>query len=199
VIRVSTLIATAAIFAALTYGQTANAVEGIFKLEPVSPQPDAEELEQGLHVKYISREVRWLREAEEWLSHAKPGEPLTGLSYEDTAKGSLTSGAKTYVIADIDGYMNFPDAGSYWLGVQSNDGISLSLSGVEVLRIDGRQACGEKVDEVVVTVPSGGWYKLDVLWFQRRGSSCLQVFWEKGSSPNDPDAVPDEMFAYSPQ
>lgn len=198
------LAAGLAVAAAALPPAAAGAEEGeTVKLTPADPQPDESALKPGLAVWYKGADVKTLLEAESWLENdPSPGEPIAGFTYEDSNGTALTSSSKVFLVAGIRGFMKFPEAGSYYLEVASNDGFNLNLGGQEeILRIDGRQACGEKVDYVTVEVPQAGWYKLDAVWFQRHNTSCLLLYWEKPGDPpldNTTPPIPAEFYAHLP-
>lgn len=95
----------------------ANVEAETLQLSPANPQPNAEELAQGLAVTYAyPPEVKSIRDAEHWLGGArKVGPPLSGLHYIDTRKGDkvMTSEKATRVAAEITGYVRFERAGAH--------------------------------------------------------------------------------------
>lgn len=166
-------------------------------LSPANPQPEESELAPGLAAAYISRNIEYLHQAEGFLPDATPGEPLEGLRYPDVATHTLTSPIENFVIAGISGYMRFPEAGRYVLEVWSNDGISFRLGGVEVYRHDERHTCDENMPPAEVHAPEAGWYELDITYFQRYGTSCLMLFWQKpGDAGVSEEPVEPEFFAH---
>jgi len=101
---------------------------GTVTLQPLNPQPRADEIEPGLRVVYsYPPAARTLVQAKVWhLDHdAKAGPPLAGLTYPDTSPGetALTSERAEGVAAEIMGYLYFPVAGRYGLDLQVSDGI----------------------------------------------------------------------------
>lgn len=185
-------ISAAALFAALCLPASGEPLS----LAPADPQPDAAALTQGLAVRYAyPPEVGSLQQATDWLDDARPGPPLSGLHYVDTAKGevALTSRQETRVVADIAGYVRFERAGAHKIEFYSNDGLSVEIGGREVARHDGRHPCeGGGYQDVMVPAP--GWYEIKALYFQRLGSSCLLMKWDGDSEK--PDWAADEAFAY---
>ena len=109
-------------------------------LQPLSPQPAAEDLKPGLGVIYAFQNIKWLRNVQTWIdSKGKPGEPLENLGYySDEGENVLTTHRDELVLAKIDGYIKFPTAGRYQLEFASNDGLQVSIGGVEVYKHDGR-------------------------------------------------------------
>lgn len=176
----------------------------VHKLTPANPQPDPSMLKPGSHVEYIYREAKTLHEAKSWLGYGdlkKPGKPLQGFTYEDTKLGEdiLTAEADELVIASIDGYLNFPEPGTYKLTFWANDGLRVSIGGVEVYEHDGRHPC-ETLGPETVQVPEAGWYAVEALFFQRLSTACLVLEWQKpGESGDTWSVVPVEAYAHTPK
>lgn len=162
------------------------------KLKPASPQPSG--LKQGLAVKYaFPPEVKTLHQAERALRRAKPGKPLKGLDYRDTADGepTLTSGQAHRVAAAISGYVKFDSPGIYNIDFLTNDGLDAYIGGQQVGYHNRRVPCTE-TSPVQVDVPQAGWYELKATYFQRVGTSCLHMRVGKGT----PDWMPNSAFGY---
>lgn len=143
------------------------------KLEPADPQPAS--LNEGLAVVYnLDANPRTLDDAFEALDGARPGKPLLGMDYRDTEDGTetLTSGTAHKVVAGISGYVRFDEAGIYLVDFMSNDGLQMSIGGQEVAFFDGVHPC-EATETVEVEVPEAGWYAMEGVYFQRKGTACL--------------------------
>ncbi len=169
----------------------------VFRLTP-SAQPDEDALAPGLGVTYAYADIRWLREVEGWIeSSGRPGTPLENLGYYSEAnEPALTSKQNQFVLAHIDGFIKFPAAGRYELEFASNDGLSVTMAGVEVYRHDGRHVC-DTLGSVFIDIETPGWYPLHIVYFQRNLSSCLWLSWRKpGDAGLGEDAVPGEYFAH---
>ena len=165
-------------------------------LTPANPQPSAGSLSPGLAVKYAStdNEVVKVAQAKRYLDkRGKPGTPLRGLSYDDTAEGSptLTSDRGRHVGAAISGYIKFDRAGTYTLDFLNNDGLEMHIGGQRVAFYDGIHSCSY-AGEIQVNVPQAGFYPLEATFFQKKGTSCLMMEW--GASSDDLDYVPDSAF-----
>lgn len=165
------------------------------KLTPADPQPRG--LKPGLSVQYAyPDDVKSLAEAKVALKQkAKPGRPLKGLDYRDTNEGdkTLTSDRAMHVAARIKGYVRFDKPGIYTVDFLSNDGMRATIGGQKVSQFDGRQPC-EPTFGSDVEVPKAGWYKLEVLYFQRLGTACLHM----RSAPKGKRAtwMPDSAFGH---
>ena len=158
------------------------------RLAPADPQPEG--LEEGLGVAYAyPRDVRLLVEAERYRDEAEPGKPLIGFDYIDTGGEALTSGERQQVVAFIEGYVRFDQAGLWKMQWHSNDGLEVRIGGEQVYRHDGRHGCETLGWKAEFEVPEPGWYPLEATWFQRLGTSCLLMEWappggEMGWTPN---------------
>jgi len=171
------------------------ALAGPLTLTPANPQPTG--LTQGLKVVYgTANDIKDLSKAK-WATgkHGKPGQPLRGLSYPDTqlGEGALTSGVAEKVAAQINGYIKFDAPGTYDVDFVTNDGIRATIGGQVVGYFDGRQTCQPTFTETV-QVPQAGWYEVDILWFQRLNTSCLNMRW--GPAGGNVGWVPDAAFGY---
>ena len=183
----------AAFLAALTLAASAAAADPL-PLTPASPQPAG--LSSGLSVIYAypGSDIKSLADATAALNAApKAGKPLTGLDYSDTSPGqvTLTSDRVENVAARITGYVKFDAAGSYDIEFLTNDGLDARIGGQRVGHFDGRQACGS-TRVIEVSVPEPGWYPVDILYFQRLGTSCLHMKW--GPLDGKRTWTPDEVF-----
>ena len=160
-------------------------------LEPADPQPT--DLKAGLAVKYAKGSVRTLAEAAEYLDEATPGEPLEGLDWRDTAEGDLvmTSSRAEKLVAGISGYVRFDEPGTYLIDFLSNDGLQMTIGGQEVVFFDGVHAC-EESEIAEVEVPVAGWYALEGLYFQRKGTACLHM----RAGINEPDWMSNDAFGH---
>jgi len=169
-------------------------------LTPADPQPDAATLKAGLRVDYAyPADIRYLREAESWRQYGvKEGPPLIGFDYADTLPGekALTSESAEYVIAFIEGYIAFPEAGTYNLEFWSNDGLRVEIGGVLVYEHDGRHPC-ETLGPKAFQVPKAGWYPVKSLFFQRRSTSCLLMKWQPPGG--ELDWAPVDIYGFMPQ
>ena len=186
-----TCLKTALVAAAVTVLANASLAAPL-KLEPANPQPSG--LKSGLAVSYAyPSDVKTLGNAQNALRRSKPGPSLAGLDYRDTGPGenALTSKQVEHVVAGITGYVKFDSPGIYTIDFLTNDGLDARSGGQEVGYFDGRQSCQE-TRAVEVEVPEAGWYPVDILYFQRVGTSCLLMRAGKGT----PDWMPDSAFGY---
>lgn len=165
-------------------------------LSPADPQP--KRLQEGLAVTYAypSEKIRSLSDAAAALeSSGRTGKPLAGLNYPDTKEGDLVMTARReyQVAAQITGYVRFDAPGTYEIDFLTNDGLQVALGGQEVALYDGIHGC-ETTRVTQVQVPEAGWYELDAVYFQKEGTSCLQMRMASGGALTIP---PDSTFGYT--
>ena len=108
---------------------------------------------------------------------------------------TLTSDKAFYVVADIKGYLKFDKPGVYEIDFISNDGLRVRVGGQEVLYYDGRHPC-ETGGAIQVQAPEAGWYPIEMLYFQRLGTSCLLAEWTPPGG--ELDWIPNENTAHLP-
>ncbi len=166
--------------------------------QPLDPQPGAEDLDPGLSVRYYRAFFRLIDEFFEWMAddEGEAGAPLPALDYRVAGGTVLTSGIEDGVGAKITGLIRLDKPGTYSLLVRSNDGFILDIGGVPVL--EDPDVHGDRYSKIAkVTVEQPGWYALFLLYFERKGTSTLELYWKQ---PGDEDGgmalVPAEAFAH---
>jgi hypothetical protein len=171
--------------------------QGTFTLRMADPQPGEGSLKPGLAVEYAYGEAKWLDQAQGWAGHTKTGAPLVGFVYGDSTVGEriLTADSSEYVVAFIEGFMRF-EAGTHELEFQSNDGLRVTLGGVQVYEHDGRHTCQTK-GSVYITAPKTGWYPVKALFFNRKFTACLDLSIRPAGG--DWDFTSPEMYAHIPK
>jgi len=167
-------------------------------LKVADPQPDAGALKPGLAVAYHMGRFNTLAEMMGIVgkSEGDKGKPLPTLDYQG-AEGTtvMTSTRRDTVGAIIDGFIKFPEPGTYVFKVMSNDGISVDIGGKNIFE-DGSVHVTDYSDGLPVKVDTAGWYPLHIKYFQKKGGYALGLYWRtpKGSGPYV--AVPAEMYAH---
>ena len=174
----------------LSLPQAAYAIEG---LVPANPQPDPDEMEEGLAVKYYYGMYRKISELETMMKYKKgePGEPLPQLKYRSGRGNVLSSEFDNGVGALISGYINFANAGTYTMKVNSNDGVQLRIGG-KLIHEDPDVHPDTMSDPIPVTITEPGWYPILVKYFERKNTSTLVLYWNN-------EVVPPEAFAHIEQ
>jgi hypothetical protein len=167
-------------------------------LKAADPQPDAGKLKPGLAVSYHMGRFQTLAEMMGIIgkSEGDKGRPLPMLNYEG-AEGTkvMTSDRTDTVGAIIDGFIKFPEPGTYVLKVMSNDGISLDIGGKTVFE-DGSVHVTDYSDGLPLKIDTAGWYPLHIRYFQKKGGYALGLYWRTPKGAGNYVVVPAEMYAH---
>ncbi len=173
-------------------------IEGISTFSPVrlADQPDTTELEPGLNVTYYYNIFNFVDEVKEW-ARTEPGDigaPILGLDYNTGSGRVLTSKQADGVAAIIDGLIEFPEAGVYRMALQSNDGAEVMIGGQVIFSDPGVHA-DRFSNLVVVQIDEPGWYPLNVLYFEKRNTSTLELYWLRPGEDGGLNFVPPDALA----
>lgn len=185
---------TLAAFLIATLSLGFGGAAGAASVSPADPQPGA--LNPGLAVDYYYSDMRHLDELVELMSRKdpSPGEPLPNLDYvRGDNKPTLTTKYPRFVGAEITGYLNFPEAGTYNLVVVSNDGVRLWIDG-KLIYEDPNVHADRESDFIPIEVEDAGWHDIRLLYFQRKNTTALVLGWQQGGG--DLEVVPPEFFGH---
>ena len=158
--------------------------------QPANPQPDGAALKDGLAVVYYFAKYNHIRELETWMKYkkGKPGEPIAMLNAKFGTGAVLTSGVDDLVGAHITGYIGFEAPGTYRFQVTSNDGVRVTMGGVKIFE-DPNVHPDRTSDPIAVQIDQAGWYPLEVLYFEKKNTSTIQLHWSPPGGSGF-DAVP---------
>ena len=148
--------------------------------ERVQPQPAG--VEPGLEVTYYSKAFNRLREIPDWAKYKKGtvGPVLPAIDYDSGSGVVLTSTLDDGVGAHITGLINLSESGTYQFKARSNDGAQVTIGGERVVKDDRPHPTRfSKVASVNVADPGG--YEIEVLYFEKKGTSVLELHWSPPS------------------
>jgi hypothetical protein len=165
-----------------------------FAQQPATPQPTAEQLQPGLAVGYSTGYIQRLGEIVPPKAHDAPPLPKLDFVGEQYDK-VLTSTYQEGVAADIVGFIKLDAPGIWKFQVNSNDGVRVDLGGKKIL-LDDFVHSDQMSDVAEVEVKEPGWYPLHVLFFQKKGTYALQLFWQKPGG-GEQEIVPAEALAHA--
>ena len=162
-------------------------------LAPAAPQPGPGEISPGLAMEYIRLFARHVDEIE-IAGKGIMGEPLEMLDWNTGDGPVLTHANDDGIGARITGFIKFAKAGDYLMAIQSNDGVRLSIGGQLV--IDDPDVHRDRFSpNVTLQVAQAGWYPLYLLYFERKGTSTLELYWQPPGAEGF-DFVPGDAFAH---
>ncbi|MEH6497098.1 MAG: PA14 domain-containing protein [Pseudomonas marincola] len=173
-----------------------SAVAGPMGLKPANPQPTAGSLSTGLAVQYYGVKLESIDQFLEWMEYdkGKPGTPIPMLNYQVGLGNVLTTTTNDLVGADITGFINFETSGTYTIMVHSNDGVQVNIGGVMVY--EDPEVHGDRFsDEIKLEISEPGWYPVRVLYFEKKNSSTLELYWDPPGS-EEIDYVPATAFGH---
>ncbi len=165
----------------------------------LAPPEAITDLRPGLSVRYYRAFFRHIDEfiAYQTNHQGEVGPPIQQLNYRTGNGNVLTSGGADGIAADIAGLIRFDKAGLYEFVVQSNDGVKVTIGGIQV--IEDPTVHSDRfstIKQLKVTTP--GWYPIRVLYFERKTTSTLELYWRRPGEQGGPMAiVPADALAHS--
>lgn len=155
-----------------------------------NPQPTA--LQPGLAVTYFHGLINHIREMQD--APGKPGAPLPSLNYNVGYKNVLSSDREDGVQARILGFIKLDKPGIWKFAINSNDGVRLEIGGKKLYELPGVQP-DVMSDVLEVKADAAGWYPLKIMYFEKRNTSTLELYW---AAPGVADLaiVPPEAFGH---
>ena len=175
--------------------------QGMAGLKPLERQPAASDLVPGLSVTYYFSIFNHVDEISQWAKYekGKPGTPLLTLDSKVGAGDVLTSGQRDGVGADIRGLIHFEKAGTYFFATLSNDGVRVIIGGKRVIN-DPFVHSDQFSNNVEVAIAKAGWYPISILYYEKRNTSTLKLFWLRpGDAAGSLTIVPAEALAHLPK
>lgn len=157
------------------------------------------QLQPGLSVVYFHgfyRNISQIPRGKRAIEKGIPGKPIVVLDHKFGEDLVFDSGRTKGVGMHLDGFILFEKSGDYVFQANTNDGFRLLISGIKI--IDDPMYHSDRMSgEVKVNVSEPGWYPLRILYFQRKGTATIQLFWKK---PGDKTMiiVPAEAYAHIP-
>lgn len=181
-------------FATAEEDLTAKRIAGLLPLEQ---QPDASQLQPGLAVTYYYNIFNIVGEIREFagLASGERGEALLTLDYNVGSGAVLTSTNRDGVGAVIEGLIRFPEAGTYTMAMQSNDGVELTIGGLVIVS-DPTVHADLFSGLISLEIEEPGWYPLRLLYFEKRNTATLELYWLRPGEEGGLNFVPAEVLAH---
>ena len=127
-------------------------------------------------------------------ANGQPGAPVMQL---DTGNFVLSTRASELVAAVMKGYIEFPEAGIYQVEFVSNDGILIEIDG-QLIHADPNRHSDTTSGPIAIEIGEGGWYDVDIAYFQKRGTHRHEMYWLPPGQEGDLELVPAAAFAHTP-
>jgi hypothetical protein len=191
-----------AISAALSAGAAAEEMEMklVSGLAPASPQPQASAIKPGLQATFHFTYVRSIHALRSFAEPRKGdgSQILPKLYYKFGPGNVFNTDRDNGVGAHIVGLIKFDKPGTYRFEVTSNDGIRIVIGGKLVFE-DPEVHSDDTSDPIPVKIDKPGWYPLDVWYYERKGTSTIQVRWKLPGQAGEFVPVPASAFGHVPQ
>ncbi|MEO1845946.1 MAG: PA14 domain-containing protein [Pseudomonadota bacterium] len=158
-----------------------------------SPQPAVSELRPGLAVTYdYARRVHV--DDIEVLSNPVIGKPLDNIAHRTVDGKVLTAKRAMMVAAHIRGLIRFEAPGTYTFRIESNDGVKARI-GDQQIWVDPEIHSNRWSPPIPLVIDAPGWYELWINYYQKKGTSALQLVWTVPGSESETH-VPPEVLAH---
>lgn len=173
--------------------------KGILLPESTKIRDGEDQLQPGLSVIYFHgfyRNLAQMPRGKRAVEQGFPGKPIPYLDHKFGEDVVFDSGRAKGVGMHIDGFILFDKAGDYVFQANTNDGFRLLISDLKI--IDDPMYHSDRMSgKVKVRVSEPGWYPVRILYFQRKGTATIQLFWKKPGGIKI-DIVPAEAYAHIP-
>lgn len=160
----------------------------------------ASKLKPGLGVTYYMNRFdntdELLIEAE--ITKGRKGKPLPQLNYKVGPGNVLTSNREDMVGAMIRGHIQFSRKGVYTLLLQSNDGVVLTIAGKQIYADPGVHP-DDFSPPLKLQIDTPGWYRIEIIYFEKKNTATLELYWQEPGASGDPAFVPAAAFAHIPK
>ena len=168
-------------------------VDPVTGATPWTPQPEAGERRPGLAVTYsYGRQVHV--DDIEVLRNPVIGKPLENIAHRTIDGNVLTSTQAMLVAAHIRGLIHFEAAGTYVFRIESNDGVKAKIGGRQIW-VDPEIHPNRWSAPIPVVIDVPGWYELWINYYQKKGTSALQMVWTTPDSSEETH-VPPSAFSH---
>jgi hypothetical protein len=170
-------------------------------VSPPSLPLGAEGLQPGLAVWYFDHpfvlNLNDLPQGEDRRKAGWGGPPIPYLNHQFGRSDVFDSGTNRGIAMELNGVIRLDKPGTYGFQANSNDGVRLAIGGQRL--IDDASWHGDRLSqEAWLTISEPGWYALQILYFQRRGTATLQLYWQPPGTGTFA-IVPAAALAHRPQ
>ncbi len=135
----------------------------------------------GLSVVYIDgffRHIDQVPTGATAVRRGRRGAPVLRLDHRAGREGQVfASGRSRGVAMLLQGMLHLSRAGAYRWQALANDGIRMTID--QRLIFEDPAVHGDRLTPVgVFHAPAPGWYPVSIVYFQRKGTSALRLYWQ---------------------
>lgn len=146
------------------------------------PVEDSADVAPGLTFRYYEgkfQHVNDLPQGKALIESGQAGKPILQLNNLYTNRSNLFKSGKSRLIGFwFKGLLHLDRPGQYSFQALANDGIRIYLHG-DMLFEDPEKHSARLTPVGVFEAEKGGWYPVQIFYFQRKGSAALKLYWKK--------------------
>ncbi|MEW6258722.1 MAG: PA14 domain-containing protein [Thermodesulfobacteriota bacterium] len=164
--------------------------EALISLQPIDIP--SEKLLPGMDVRIIEKFFRNINEMPDDTSFSKT-RPFPNLAFRYEGGTPMFHTDRSLAIGmSIRGYLHIDQPGIYEFQARSNDGIRMKLTDIVIL--EDPDVHSNRLSPVArCTIQKSGYLPLHILYFQRKGSACLELYWKRPGS-NTFEIIPEKAY-----
>jgi len=135
-------------------------------------------LQAGLDAGFYYADFKTIPNMASYVARAKPTSRKVLVQLNDNSPDGqiFESGAKELYGFRAIGWLKFPSAGDWKLAVISNDGVRITIGGQTIIEDPAIHPDRDSGDSLV-KVAAPGYVPIEVLYFQRKGTAALELYW----------------------
>ena len=159
---------------------------------------DSSQYQSGLSVVYIFQKYRSVDQIPTGqAAHrmGRPGKPVTMLNHQSDKEGEVFDSGRSQGVAMVmAGYLHLQKTGTYRWQALANDGIRMFIDNKMIFE-DPKVHSDRLTPTGTFEVYKGGWYPVSIVYFQRKGTAALKLYWQP---PGDElfSLVPAEVYGH---
>ncbi len=159
----------------------------------------AEQLEPGLSVIYFHDKYSHIKDmptGKRIAKYAHPGPPVLKIDHRFGRGKVFESGRSQAVGMIMSGFFYLEKPGKYQFQANSNDGFQLFVNTNLVIN-DPKVHPDKLSDPGTIEVVKGGWFPVELKYFQKKGTATLELYWMQPGS-NTFTIIPERVYAHQP-
>lgn len=144
-------------------------------LQPI--EIPTEKLLPGLDVRIVEKFFRNINEMPEEAAFSK-ARPIRKLAYRYEGGTAMFDTDRSLAIGmSIRGLLSIEEPGTYEFQARSNDGIRVQIA--DKIIIEDPDVHSDRLSSIARwDIPKAGYLPMHILYFQRKGSACLELYWK---------------------
>lgn len=144
-------------------------------LQPI--EMPSEKLLPGLDVRIVEKFFRNINEMPEETAFSK-ARPIRKLAYRYEGGTAMFDTDRSLAIGmRIRGLLSIEEPGTYEFQARSNDGIRVQIA--DKIIIEDPDVHSDRFSSIArCNISKAGYLPLHILYFQRKGSACLELYWK---------------------